>query len=57
MTEADTNAFNSGRKYTFSKTLAEGTDYTYYFEARDVNNGTAIGSPTASVDAPDLSAL
>ena len=49
--------YNTGAIYTYSKTaLSVGTDYTYYFEAQDTPNGaTATGSPTSSVDAPDIS--
>lgn len=55
MTAADGNAYNVGRKYTFTKNgLVDGTDYTYYFEAYDINNAQATGAPTTPKDAPDV---
>ncbi|MCX5785104.1 MAG: hypothetical protein NTX59_05405 [Elusimicrobia bacterium] len=48
-------AYNTGAIYNYSKTLAVGTDYTYYFEALDSIGATATGTPTSSVDAPDVS--
>ena len=47
-------AYNTGAIYTYSRTLALGTDYTYYFEAQDVNTNVATGVPLTSVDAPDI---
>lgn len=48
-------AYNTGAVYTYSKMLgATGEDYTYYFEARDVNSADAAGAPTSAVDAPDV---
>ncbi len=54
MTAADSNAFTSGRKYTYSKTLSDGNDYTYYFEAQDVYGAVATGVPTSQIDSPDV---
>ncbi|MDD5686659.1 MAG: T9SS type A sorting domain-containing protein [Elusimicrobia bacterium] len=47
--------YTDGKVYFSSMTLAAGTDYTYYFEAYDVWGASAIGSPTNSIDAPDVS--
>ncbi len=48
-------ANNTGAIYTYSTTtLSSGTDYTYYFEAKDIYNGIAIGNPINSIDAPDI---
>jgi len=47
--------YNNGKLYTYTKSgLALGTDYTYYFEAKDVWNTLATGEPTNAVDAPDV---
>ncbi|OGS46059.1 MAG: hypothetical protein A2539_03480 [Elusimicrobia bacterium RIFOXYD2_FULL_34_15] len=55
MTEADSNAYSSGRVYTYQKLLGiNGTDYTYYFQALDIYNSTATGTPINSVDNPDV---
>ena len=54
MTAADSNAFTTGRKYTYSKTLSEGSDYTYYFEAQDAYGAIAAGTPTSPKDSPDV---
>ncbi|MBU2574490.1 MAG: hypothetical protein KKH28_10480, partial [Elusimicrobia bacterium] len=50
-------AYNTGAIYTYPKTLAAGTDYTYYFEAQDINTAAAAGAPTSAVDAPDVSEI
>ena len=48
-------AYTTGAIYTYSKTLsATGSDYTYSFEAQDVNGASATGTPTNSIDAPDV---
>ncbi|PKN01541.1 MAG: hypothetical protein CVU77_04435 [Elusimicrobia bacterium HGW-Elusimicrobia-1] len=52
MTASDSNAYSSGRGYTYSTTVSTGTDYTYYFEAYDVWNSSANGNPTAAIAAP-----
>ncbi|MCD6413205.1 MAG: carboxypeptidase regulatory-like domain-containing protein [Elusimicrobia bacterium] len=52
-----TGTYSAGAIYSITTALAtEGTDYTYYFEARDSNDAAATGVPTSSVDAPDVSA-
>jgi hypothetical protein len=47
-------SYNTGAIYSYSTTLQPGTDYTYYFEAKDTTNLLATGSPTSSIDAPDV---
>jgi len=47
--------YSDGKLYTYSKLLLGGTNYTYSFDAYDVWNATAIGTPTTAVDAPDAS--
>ncbi len=47
--------YNTGAIYSNAITLSPGTDYTYYFEAYDVWNATATGTPTSSVTAPAVS--
>jgi len=54
MAAADSNAYTTGRKYTYSKTLPDGSDYTYYFEAQDANGAIATGTPTSPKDSPDV---
>ena len=50
----DTN-YSDGKLYTYTKSgLAPGTDYTYYFEAKDVFDAWATGAPTSSQDGPDV---
>jgi len=48
-----------GTIYTFSATLPEGRDYTYYFDAKDATGLQAVAAPgaptpTAPIDAPDV---
>jgi len=47
--------YNTGAIYTYSRTLSSGTDYTYYFEAKDSKGTDATGTPTTPIDAPDVS--
>ena len=47
-------AYSAGAIYTYSKILSSGTDYTYYFEARDVNSAVATGAPISATNAPDV---
>lgn len=47
-------AHNSGSIYAYSRALAAGTDYTYYFEAQDANGAAATGAPSTPMDAPDV---
>lgn len=44
----------SGAIYSYSTMLPLGTDYTYYFEAKDIYDALATGSPTIPIDAPDV---
>ncbi|MEI7481806.1 MAG: FlgD immunoglobulin-like domain containing protein [Elusimicrobiota bacterium] len=57
MTEADAGdtVYTDGKLYTYAKTLLPGTDYAYYFEAQDSDGVDATGTPTAQIDAPDVS--
>jgi len=48
-------AYNTGATYSYTKALALGTDFTYYFEAQDVDSNMASGTPLTAVDAPDVS--
>jgi len=50
----DTN-YSDGKLYMYTKSgFGPGTDYTYYFEARDLWNTSATGEPTSPLDAPDV---
>jgi len=50
----DTN-YSDGKVYTYTKSrLGPGTDYTYYFEGKDLWNAAATGAPTSPLDAPDI---
>ncbi|MDD5687371.1 MAG: carbohydrate-binding protein [Elusimicrobia bacterium] len=58
MTTTDTSSYSSGRIYSYTKQLAEtDKDYSYYFEAKDINDGIATGLPTATIDAPDVNVI
>jgi len=48
-------SYDTGAIYTYSTTLSLGTDYTYYFEARNINDIEAI--PTSSINAPDITPI
>ena len=49
-------SYTTGALYTYSRTLAaSGSDYSYYFAAKDAPAADATGSPTGAVDAPDVS--
>ena len=53
MTEFNSDPFTSGRIYTYTQiNLQAGTDYTYSFEARDVNNNQASGVATFTQSGP-----
>jgi hypothetical protein len=53
MNEANTDPFASGRIYTVTAgPLEVGADYTYYFEAMDVNNNLATGEATLEQNGP-----
>ncbi|MCJ7645962.1 T9SS type A sorting domain-containing protein, partial [bacterium] len=57
MSEVDTGDKNyaDGKLYTYTQSgLALGTDYTYYFEAKDIWNTLATGAPTSAKNAPDV---
>lgn len=59
MSAVDSNdiTYSDGKFYTYSTTLSTGTDYTYYFEAFDVWNASATGTPNNEIDSPDVSTL
>ena len=47
--------YDTGAIYSCSVSLlARGTDYIYYFEAKDAYNDLAVGEATGTVDAPDV---
>ncbi len=56
MDEVDTRdtTYTDGKLYTYTRTdLATGTDYSYYFEAKDQSNAKASGAPTIETSGPD----
>jgi len=57
MTEVDPldTTYTDGKLYTYSTILSAGSDYTYYFEAKDANNASATGIPTSSQAGPTVS--
>jgi hypothetical protein len=54
MTEVDSSDTNytDGKLYVYSTTLPAGTDYTYYFEAKDSKGANA--TPTIEINSPDV---
>ncbi|MDD5688637.1 MAG: hypothetical protein PHE88_12485, partial [Elusimicrobia bacterium] len=53
MSTTDTGSYVTGRNYSMTKVLsAVGSDYSYYFEAQDVNDGVAVGVATSTINAP-----
>jgi len=53
--DAGDTTYSDGKVYTYSKSgLVLGTDYSYYFEAKDIWNTPATGAPTSAKDAPDV---
>ncbi|MCG2726059.1 MAG: hypothetical protein L6420_07365, partial [Elusimicrobia bacterium] len=54
-TDAGDTTYTDGKLYSLTKTLVPGADYTYYFEAQDIYNGVATGTPLTPIDAPDVS--
>lgn len=47
--------YNAGAIYTYSTPInTPGDDYTYFFEARNLNGTSAAGAPTFAVDGPDI---
>jgi len=48
----ESGSYSTGATYTYSTTLAEGTDYSYYFTAWD-DQGEA-GNPTSEKNAPEV---
>jgi len=53
MLEGNTEPFTTGRIYTIDKNdLETGSDYTYYFEAKDINNNQATGIATIEKNGP-----
>jgi hypothetical protein len=60
MSEVDPGdtTYTDGKLYTYTKSgLGQGTDYTYYFEGKDVWNASATGTPTSPLDAPDVESV
>lgn len=47
-------ANSTGAIYSYSKTLVNGTDYSYYFEARDIFGGVAANFPPAVKAGPGV---
>ncbi len=55
LAQLDNNSFITGRKFGYTKApMPSGTDYTYYFEARDSKNAVATGEPVQSRFGPDV---
>jgi len=53
--DAGDMTYSDGKRYTFTKSgLEQGTDYTYFFEAKDVWNISATGAPTSPHSGPDV---
>jgi hypothetical protein len=53
--DEEDKTYNDGKLYTYTQSgLALGTDYTYYFEAKDLWNTPATGAPTSAKNAPDV---
>ncbi len=53
MNEGNSLPFTTGRIYTIDiNDLQVGTDYTYYFEAKDINNNPATGEATIEQNGP-----
>ena len=46
--------YNTGAIYSYATMLSTGNDYTYYFEGCDVYGASATGTPTNSINAPDV---
>jgi len=57
MTEVDPldTTYTDGKLYTYSTILSAGSDYTYYFEAKDANSLNATGTPTSPQTGPTVS--
>ncbi len=57
MNEVDSSdtTYTDGKLYTYSTTLSAGSDYTYYFEAKDANSLNATGTPTSPQAGPTVS--
>jgi N-acetylneuraminic acid mutarotase len=49
-----TGDYATGATYLYALTLATGTDFSYYFEARDAENNPATGFPASILDSPDV---
>ncbi len=54
-TDAGDTVYTDGKLYSLTKILVPGTDYIYYFEAQDLYNAIATGTPLTPIDAPDIS--
>jgi len=57
MVEIDTTdtTYTDGKFYTYTKTgLSTGKNYSYYFEAKDLYDVEAIGTPTSELSGPSL---
>lgn len=48
-------SYSTGAIYMYSFTLAQGTDYTYYFEAADTYGTAATGAPASALSGPVVS--
>ena len=57
MVKADTSdtTYTDGKLYTYTETgLSTGEDYSYYFEAKDVNDAQAFGPASRELSGPSL---
>ncbi|MDD5687537.1 MAG: carbohydrate-binding protein [Elusimicrobia bacterium] len=55
-TTDDTSSYTVGRIYKYTTKLSGlGSDYSYYFDAQDINGGVSV--PTTTKDSPDVSAM
>jgi len=57
MVEVDTGdtIFADGKLYTYARTFSStGEDYSYYFEAKDVLDVQAVGTPTGEISGPSV---
>ncbi|MDD5688264.1 MAG: right-handed parallel beta-helix repeat-containing protein [Elusimicrobia bacterium] len=58
MVAANANSPSTGRNYSLTTKLSVlGNDYSYFFEAQDINDAVATGLAAATVDSPDINML